>query len=822
MKTKLFLFTLALAAGTASAQNQIVNDRPGTFVDISGLAGAQALAAANADDVGYSFTSTVSNAMFLAGTVRPNSNGYVQFGGATGSATFTNAAIASGNVSPVAPTTTQALFPFWDDQYLYLANSANIYWIEGPAASFGLPANRGNVLIIQWTNIDHFLTSPEKATYQVQIFSNIVSDVAAQMLYQNVFDGNATYQGGGSATIGFAAGTTGGAASVGNVQWSFNTLDAVAPGTVLSVLVPGGPTNPSVSGSVNPAAASPNDVVLFTATPVGGINPNSTGLQVRGDLSPVGGTSNALFHDDGLNGDASAGDGVYSFSYTIPGAQAGGNYTVNLTVTDLQGRSGSGAITGNVFNPTDLGTLVDGTNVSTTVSLDAGEVEWYRVTVGDVSAAATRNLLITTANSTNGGDSEIGVFDSTGTLVAFNDDFGGNFSRLTFGYQGTSGDLAPGTYFIAVGSFNTTYTSPFGATSTGPANTFQLDILQTNSFPLTATGAVAAQGGGQFLLTVNVTPGVNPNSTGVSVVGDLSGVGGSATTAFNDNGLNGDVTAGDNIYSYLVTTPAADAEGQAYSVNWTVTDDQAANVTGTLNFNNNRDAAGDTLATANIPAGTGDLSSIDGFFSANDVDIYKIAICDSGNFSATTVGGTTADTQLFLFDSSGMGVTSNDDSTGLQSTITSQFIPGNGDYYLAVTRYNIDPVDASAQLIWNNTPFGTERAPDGPGLGNPLDQWVGAVGGTATYTVSFTGTCYPTNNTRCSPADVGMAGGVAGQDRLLNNNDFIAFITLFFAQDAQADLGTAGGVAGSDNAWDNNDFIAFISYFFNDQAACNG
>ncbi|MFT3686799.1 MAG: GC-type dockerin domain-anchored protein [Phycisphaerales bacterium] len=76
--------------------------------------------------------------------------------------------------------------------------------------------------------------------------------------------------------------------------------------------------------------------------------------------------------------------------------------------------------------------------------------------------------------------------------------------------------------------------------------------------------------------------------------------------------------------------------------------------------------------------------------------------------------------------------------------------------------------------------------------------------------------------TACSPADLGMAGGVLGQDRLLNNNDFIAFISLFFANDARADLGAAGGVPGSDGQWNNNDFIAFISYFFNDSAHCNG
>jgi hypothetical protein len=63
-------------------------------------------------------------------------------------------------------------------------------------------------------------------------------------------------------------------------------------------------------------------------------------------------------------------------------------------------------------------------------------------------------------------------------------------------------------------------------------------------------------------------------------------------------------------------------------------------------------------------------------------------------------------------------------------------------------------------------------------------------------------------------ADLGSAGGVHGHDSQLNNNDFIAFIDLFFAQDPAADLGSAGGLPGSDGAFDNNDFIAFISLFF--------
>jgi len=65
------------------------------------------------------------------------------------------------------------------------------------------------------------------------------------------------------------------------------------------------------------------------------------------------------------------------------------------------------------------------------------------------------------------------------------------------------------------------------------------------------------------------------------------------------------------------------------------------------------------------------------------------------------------------------------------------------------------------------------------------------------------------------PADLGVAGGTNGSDGILDNNDFIAFINLFFAADARADFGRAGGESGADGAFDNNDFIVFINRFFN-------
>ncbi|HYC99637.1 MAG TPA: GC-type dockerin domain-anchored protein, partial [Phycisphaerales bacterium] len=55
-------------------------------------------------------------------------------------------------------------------------------------------------------------------------------------------------------------------------------------------------------------------------------------------------------------------------------------------------------------------------------------------------------------------------------------------------------------------------------------------------------------------------------------------------------------------------------------------------------------------------------------------------------------------------------------------------------------------------------------------------------------------------------ADIGRVGGVAGNDGVLDNNDFVAFVDAFFAAAPVADRGSQGGVPGSDGAFDNNDF----------------
>ncbi len=101
--------------------------------------------------------------------------------------------------------------------------------------------------------------------------------------------------------------------------------------------------------------------------------------------------------------------------------------------------------------------------------------------------------------------------------------------------------------------------------------------------------------GGISLLTVTVTPGSNPASSGLTVSGDLSAIGGSATQSFYDDGTNGDITAGDNIFTCMadvaVTTDAgdkylpvsiADAEGRTGSASIVLTVQLPGSISGTV------------------------------------------------------------------------------------------------------------------------------------------------------------------------------------------------------------------------------------------------
>jgi endonuclease G len=85
------------------------------------------------------------------------------------------------------------------------------------------------------------------------------------------------------------------------------------------------------------------------------------------------------------------------------------------------------------------------------------------------------------------------------------------------------------------------------------------------------------------LLTVSVFPATNPPSTGISVTGNLTNIGGSSSQQFFDDGTNGDVTPADNVFSYSATIPA-NTPGGATSITATASDAQARNINLTINL----------------------------------------------------------------------------------------------------------------------------------------------------------------------------------------------------------------------------------------------
>ncbi len=117
--------------------------------------------------------------------------------------------------------------------------------------------------------------------------------------------------------------------------------------------------------------------------------------------------------------------------------------------------------------------------------------------------------------------------------------------------------------------------SDFTVGAPNPRNSF---------FPFAAVGLATPAAVGQSeptLLTVGVTPGTDPASTGITVSCNLSPIGGSAIQALYDDGTNGDQTAGDNTFSFVTTDTSpgtqnlvctfADAEGRSGTTTITLT-----------------------------------------------------------------------------------------------------------------------------------------------------------------------------------------------------------------------------------------------------------
>jgi len=213
------------------------------------------------------------------------------------------------------------------------------------------------------------------------------------------------------------------------------------------ISVTGEPPGPSGTGNANPnPVVAGNSTLLTVATAEG--NPPSPIASVVADLTAIGGSASQGFLDDGTGGDATAGDGIYSFLAAVPSDTTAGTKILLATITDEAVRIGT-----------------------CTISLD-------------VQAAST---------------------------------------------------------------------PPSGVGAASPS---------------------IVPAGDATTLTVTVTPGSGPPSTGIQVVADLSAIGGSSTQPFFDDGTNGDATPGDSIFTFVATVDPGTTFG-AKSLPATITDDQA-------------------------------------------------------------------------------------------------------------------------------------------------------------------------------------------------------------------------------------------------------
>jgi predicted extracellular nuclease len=103
----------------------------------------------------------------------------------------------------------------------------------------------------------------------------------------------------------------------------------------------------------------------------------------------------------------------------------------------------------------------------------------------------------------------------------------------------------------------------------------------TDPFGAGAADPTSAMVGEQTLLTVTVTPGGNPESTGLAVTADLEPIGGGVET-FVDDGTNGDVAAGDLVFSHLATVGPVDSGSKTITA--TITDDQERSATTSISL----------------------------------------------------------------------------------------------------------------------------------------------------------------------------------------------------------------------------------------------
>lgn len=151
--------------------------------------------------------------------------------------------------------------------------------------------------------------------------------------------------------------------------------------------------------------------------------------------------------------------------------------------------------------------------------------------------------------------------------------------------------------------------------------------------------------------------------------------------------------------------------------------------------------------------GTGPLSDIQGvIISTADRDAYCIEITDRFAFSAALPCAMMTYSDLWLFQTDGVGVAHNDGCSGGYVLLTGANVGANGKYVLVISDNEHTARSAGSLPIWLQPVMSGERVPDGPGAAGAFVDWEYVpelFGGAAAYQINLTG---------CAPCEAAVAG----------------------------------------------------------------
>ena len=199
-------------------------------------------------------------------------------------------------------------------------------------------------------------------------------------------------------------------------------------------------------------------------------------------------------------------------------------------------------------------------------------IQMYYSTDGNTWTSAGNNFLTSFAADANNN----GFATVPGSMVAVNNQTlsttipnGSNF-YLAWNYSVSSGSTVTNAQALAIDDI-----SILGIQGSSPTPTNPTGVGVANPSALLA--------GNQTLITVTVTPGSNPASTGLNASANLSSIGGSATQQFFDDGTHGDVVVGNNVFSYSATVSVATTPG-AKTIPFSITDAQSRSGSGNVSL----------------------------------------------------------------------------------------------------------------------------------------------------------------------------------------------------------------------------------------------